>query len=188
VVKQGHRLEEAIDSMNRSALVRFIAFLGVLAVLVGYVAYHHPATAQTSTTPTAAAPSNSGSTASTSTINYFQTMKQSRDQLMSREIATLQGLLKNSAVSGAAKSQAEATLVQDQQEWKQAVQVEGVLSGHGFPLTVVTLDPNSAQIIVAASRLTMNQVAQIADTTTQVTGIPPQDIVIIPKTGPGGSS
>lgn len=171
--------------MNRSALVRFIAFLGVLAVLVGYVAYHRPPTSgnggtQTTTTP----PTNT----STQTANYFQNLKQSRDSLMSKEIATLRTLVSNSSVSAMARSQAESTLVQDEQEWKQAMQVEGVLSAHGFPLTVVTLDPNSAQIVVAATSLTTTQVAAIADTTTQITGIAPQDIVIIPRTGPSGGS
>ncbi len=174
--------------MNRSALVRFIAFLGVLAVLVGYVAYHRPSTPGQAGSQTASAPPRTASASSRMTENYFANLKQSRDQLMSHEIATLEGIIKNSSVSTAARSQAELTLVQDQQSWKQAMQVEGVLSGHGFPLAVVTLDPNSAQIVVGQSRLTTQQVAQIADTTTQVTGIPPQDIVIIPKTGPGGSS
>jgi hypothetical protein len=172
--------------MNRSALVRFIAFLGVLAVLVGYVAYHRPQTPGNGGTQTTTTPPTAPS--STQTANYFQNLRQSRDQLMSKEIATLKTLVNNSSVSAMARSQAESTLVQDEQEWKQAMQVEGVLSAHGFPLTVVTLDPNAAQIVVAASRLTTTQVAQIADTTTQITGIAPQDIVIIPRTGPGGSS
>ncbi|MDA8197864.1 MAG: SpoIIIAH-like family protein [Thermaerobacter sp.] len=174
--------------MNRSALVRFIAFLGVLAVLVGYVAYHHPSTPGSGGSQAAGARPSTAGASSRVTANYFANLKQSRDQLMSHEIATLQGIIKNSSVSASARSQAELTLVQDQQSWKQAIQVEGVLSGHGFPLAVVTLDPNSAQIVVGQARLTTQQVAQIADTTTQITGIPPQDIVIIPKTGPGGSS
>lgn len=174
--------------MNRSALVRFIAFLGVLAVLVGYVAYHHPSTPGSGGSQAASAPPSPTPASSRMTANYFANLKQSRDQLMSHEIATLQGIIKNTSVSASARSQAELTLVQDQQSWKQAMQVEGVLSGHGFPLAVVTLDPNSAQIVVGQARLTTQQVAQIADTTTQITGIPPQDIVIIPKTGPGGSS
>ena len=174
--------------MNRSALVRFIAFLGVLAVLVGYVAYHHPSTPGSGGSQATGAPPSTAGASSRVTANYFANLKQSRDQLMSHEIATLQGIIKNSSVSASARSQAELTLVQDQQSWKQAMQVEGVLSGHGFPLAVVTLDPNSAQIVVGQAQLTTQQVAQIADTTTQITGIPPQDIVIIPKTGPGGSS
>jgi hypothetical protein len=163
--------------VKRSALIRFVAFLGVLAVLVGYVAYHKPAGPTASTPPT-------GTTApSQATANYIANLKQQRDQLMSKEMATLRGLVNSSQVSAAARNQAEATLVQDTQELKQEMQIEGLLGAHGFPLTVAMVNPNQVEVVVGQAALTEAQVAQIADTVTQVTGLPPQDIVVVPKTG-----
>lgn len=166
--------------MKRSALVRFVAFLGVLAVLVGYVAYHKaPSPVQGSGQPAATSPS-----ASQSTANYIANLKQQRDQLMTKEMTTLKTLVSSPKVSQAARSQAQATLIQDTQELKQAMQVEGVLAAHGFPLAVAMLNPNEAEIVVGAASLSKNQVAMIADTVTEVTGLAPQNIVIVPKTGP----
>lgn len=161
--------------MKRPALVRFIAFLGVLAVLLGYVAYHKaPAPVSASTSPGVA-------TNTTSLANYFANYRKHRDDVMAKEISTLQALVKTSGVSKAARSQAQSTLVQDQQQLKQAMQIEGILGAHGFALVAATVQPNSVVIMVGAKSLTTNQVAQIADTATQVTGLPPQDIVIVPK-------
>ena len=163
--------------MKRSALVRFVAFLGVLAVLVGYVAYDKPAA------PAAGVPAASTGTATAqATANYIANLKQQRDQLMTKEMATLQGLVNSSQVSAAARNQAEATLVQDTQELKQAMQIEGLLGAHGFPLTVALVNPSQVEVVVGQVALSTSQVAQIADTVTQVTGVPPQDIVIVPKT------
>jgi hypothetical protein len=166
--------------VKRSALVRFVAFLGVLAVLVGYVAYHKaPGPVQGGGQPAAASSASTQSTA-----NYIANLKQQRDQLMSKEMMTLKALVSSPKVSQAARSQAQATLVQDTQELKQAMQVEGVLAAHGFPLAVAMLNPNEAEIVIGTASLSKNQVATIADTVTQVTGLAPQNIVIVPKTAP----
>jgi len=166
--------------VKRSALVRFVAFLGVLAVLVGYVAYHKaPSPVSGGGRPVATSSGTSQSTA-----NYIANLKQQRDQLMSREMATLKNLASSPQVSPAARSQAQATLVEDTQELKQSMQVEGVLAAHGFPLAVAMLNPNEAEIVIGARNLTKDQVATIADTVTEVTGLAPQNIVIVPKTGP----
>lgn len=168
--------------MKRSALVRFVAFLGVLAVLVGYVAYHKaPSPVQGGGQP--AASSHASMHATQSTANYIANLKQQRDQLMTKEMMTLKQLASSPQVSQAARSQAQATLVQDTNELRQAMQVEGVLVAHGFPLAVAMLNPNEAEIVIGAARLTQNQVAVIADTVTQVTGLAPENIVIVPKTG-----
>lgn len=164
--------------MKRSAMVRFVAFLGVLAILLGYVAYHKVPTTATGSSP--AAPTV---TSMQQLQNYFVQIKQNRDSLMSKEIATLQSVVNSKTVSQAAKQQATATLVQDTRELKQATEIEAVLGAHGFPLVAALVNAASVQVLVGASQLTSNQVAQIADTVTQVTGLPPQDITIKPTTG-----
>jgi stage III sporulation protein AH len=62
------------------------------------------------------------------------------------------------------------------------MQIEGLLGAHGFPLTVALVNPSQVEVVVGQAALSTSQVAQIADTVTQVTGVPPQDIVIVPKT------
>lgn len=166
--------------MRRSALIRFVAFLGVLAVLLGYVAYHRTPASQTGPTPST---STSGGTTSNlqALANYFANYRQHRDDVMSKEIATLEALVKNPGVSQQARDQAEATLVRDTEELKQAMRIEGIVSAHGFPLVAAEVQPNSVVVMVGAQHLSADQVAQIADTATQVTGLPPEDVVIVPK-------
>lgn len=166
--------------MKRPQVIRFAAFVTVLAVLLGYVVYHR-------TSPDAAV-SASGS-AVTARVqrttqnleNYFVNFRMKRDQLMSREIATLQALVKNPGISKAAKGQASDTLVRDTQELKQETRIEGLLSGRGFPLSAATVTKNQVVVQVGASQLSQRQVARIADTATMVTGLPPEDVVILPK-------
>ncbi|NMP21155.1 SpoIIIAH-like family protein [Sulfobacillus harzensis] len=165
--------------MKRPQVIRFAAFVTVLAVLLGYVVYHR-------TSPDTAVTARGGVTAkvqqnTTNLENYFVNFRMKRDQLMSKEIATLQALIKNSGISKAAKAQASATLVRDTQELKQETRIEGLLSGRGFPLSAATVAGNQVVVQVGAARLTQKQVARIADTATMVTGLPPQDVVILPK-------
>ncbi|MCY0907870.1 MAG: SpoIIIAH-like family protein, partial [Sulfobacillus thermotolerans] len=73
------------------------------------------------------------------------------------------------------------TMVQDTQELKEETQAEGLLSARGFPLSAVTVTQNKAIVVVGGASLTSEQIGRIADTITEVTSLPPQDVVILPK-------
>jgi hypothetical protein len=165
--------------MNRSAIVRFVAFLGVLAVLLGYVAYHKAPSPATG-------PLNPGQAAQKvsqqAVANYIANLKQHRDSVMSQEIATLKTVIAGQSVPAAARQQAAQTLVQDQQAWQQDMKIEGLLAAQGIPEAVAMVGPTGVQIVVGATTLTPTQVGRIADTAIQVTGLPPEDIVIVPRT------
>ena len=166
--------------MKRPQMIRFAAFVTVLAVLLGYVVYHRAET-NTSVSTAIATPSNAG-TKVTGLENYFVNYRLQRDRMMSQEIATLKNIANNPGISQTAKDQATMTMVADTQELKHETLIEGLLSARGFPLTVVTVTPNRVDVVVGAKNLTNTQVARIADTATQVTGLAPQNVVIFPKT------
>lgn len=164
--------------MKKPQIVRFAAFVTVLAVLLGYVVYH-----RTGPNSTVISPVNQTQVNTVKSLqNYFVNYRMKRDQTMTQEIATLQSLLKNPSISQQAKNQASATLVRDTQELKQEMRLEGLLSGRGFPLSAATVTQNQVVVMVGtASRLTSQEVAQIANTAVQVTGMAPQNVVILPK-------
>jgi stage III sporulation protein AH len=167
--------------MNRPQVVRFAAFVTVLAVLLGYVVYH-----RTSPSPNAAAyttvTSQKKSSHNVSNLeNYFVNYRMHRDQVMTEEIATLKALTTNPSISQSAKDQATATMVRDTQELKAETQTEGLLSARGFPLSAVTITQNKAVVVVGASHLDSQQIGRIANTITEITSLPPQDVVILPK-------
>lgn len=165
--------------MKRPQVIRFAAFVTVLAVLLGYVVYHR-------TGPDSVA----GSTRTTSKVatskvnalqNYFVNYRMRRDRVMSQEISTLKSLLKNPSLSTKAKNQASATLVRDTQEMKQEMRIEGLLSGRGFPLTAAAVTQKLVVVQVGAQHLGNKQVAAIANVVTDVTNMPPEDVVIQQK-------
>ncbi len=165
--------------MKRPQIIRFAAFVTVLAVLLGYVVYH-----RTSPESQVAIPGTQAARAHRQVVNlenYFTNVRMKRDQLMSKEIATLQALTKNPGISQSARNQAAHTMVEDTQELKAEVRIEGLLVGRGFPLSAATVTSHQVVVMVGASTLTPTQVARIADTATSITGMSPEDVVILPK-------
>lgn len=167
--------------MKRPQIIRFAAFVTVLAVLLGYVVYHRASPDSTVSTRRSSVSASTQAKTITQLENYFVNFRMQRDRLMTQEISTLQTLMKNPGISTAAKDQASATVVRDTQELKQETRIEGLLSGRGFPLSAATVTQNQVVVMVGASKLTSRQVAKIANTVTEVTGMPPQDVVILPK-------
>ncbi|MCY0864934.1 MAG: SpoIIIAH-like family protein [Sulfobacillus sp.] len=167
--------------MKKPQMIRFAAFVTVLAVLLGYVVYHRTGPAAVSTGHPSSITTNTAEAKLTQLENYFVNFRMQRDRLMSQEIATLESLVKNPAISQSAKSEAAQTMVRDTEELKQEMRIEGLLSGRGFPLAAATVTQNQVVVVVAAQSLTSQDVAKIADTATTVTGLPPEDVVILPK-------
>ncbi|MCL4522249.1 MAG: SpoIIIAH-like family protein [Firmicutes bacterium] len=167
--------------MQRTQVIRFAAFVAVLAVLLGYVVYHRTASvSQVPKSRVTTVKAKAGSTV-TSLENYFVNYRMQRDQMMSREVATIENLLKEPGLSRQAKDQAASTLVRDQQELKQEMDVEGLLSARGFPLSAVTISDSRVDVIIGGSNLSQEDVARIADTVNRVTNLPPENVVILPK-------
>ncbi len=167
--------------MQRPQIIRFVAFVSVLAVLLGYVVYHRTASEVTPVAKSRTHDVTGAQGGVTRLENYFVNYRMQRDQMMSREVSTIQNLLKQPGLSTRAKNEAATTLVRDQRELKQETSIEGLLAAHGFPLAAATISGNRADIVIGAQSLTARQVARIADTVTQVTSLPPENVVIFPK-------
>lgn len=165
--------------MKRPQMIRFAAFVTVLAVLLGYVVYHRTQANTTVMTGVSAPSTKAQSVASLE--NYFVNYRMHRDRLMSQEIATLKSLVNNPSISRSAKDQATATMVADTQELKHETQIEGLLSARGFPLSAVTIAGNRVDVVVGGANVSNQQVARIAATVTQVTALPPQNVTIVLK-------
>jgi len=138
---------EGGSKMKRPQVIRFAAFVTVLAVLLGYVVYHRSSPDSTVSLKGPTVSSTSTAAKISSLENYFVNFRMQRDRLMTKEIATLQSLINNPAISKSA----------------------------------ATVTQNQVVVMVGASQLSNQQVAQIADTATTITGLAPQDVVILPK-------
>ena len=106
--------------------------------------------------------------------------KVTREQVRAQNKETLQAIIDNTNLSESEKQEAVSQLVQMTQIAEQEAAVETMMASKGFSEAVVSIDADSADIVVKAEELTDANRAQIEDIVTRKTKIAPQNIVIIP--------
>ena len=104
--------------------------------------------------------------------------KVTREQVRAQNKETLQAIIDNTNLSESEKQEAVSQLVQMTQIAEAAV--ETMMASKGFSEAVVSIDADSADIVVKAEELTDANRAQIEDIVTRKTKIAPQNIVITP--------
>ena len=105
--------------------------------------------------------------------------KVTREQVRAQNKETLQAI-DNTNLSESEKQEAVSQLVQMTQIAEQEAAVETMMASKGFSEAVVSIDADSADIVVKAEELTDANRAQIEDIVTRKTKIAPQNIVITP--------
>lgn len=167
--------------MNRPQVIRFAAFVTVLAVLLGYVVYHRAGPAGPMAKPRTHHAETNAAARVTSLENFFVNQRMRRDRLMTQEVATIKSLLQEPGLSARSKNEAMATVMRDERELKLETAIESQLAAAGFPLAYVTLTSNQANVTIGGTALTRTDVARIADAVVQKTGLPPENVIIQPK-------
>ena len=105
--------------------------------------------------------------------------KVTREQVRAQNKETLQAIIDNTNLSESEKQEAVSQLVQMTQIAEQEAAVE-TMASKGFSEAVVSIEADSADIVVKAEELTDANRAQIEDIVTRKTKIAPQNIVITP--------
>ncbi len=106
--------------------------------------------------------------------------KVTREQVRAQNKETLQAIIDNTNLSDAEKQGAVAQMVQLTEISEQEAAIETLMASKGFSEAVVSLDADSADIVVKADELTDANRAQIEDIVTRRTEIAPENIVITP--------
>ena len=106
--------------------------------------------------------------------------KVTREQVRAENKETLQGIIDNTNLSDAEKQTAVDQLVQMTEIAEQEEAIETLMASKGFSESVVSLDADSADVVVKADELTDANRAQIEDIVTRKTEIAPENIVITP--------
>lgn len=106
--------------------------------------------------------------------------KVTREQVRAQNKETLQAIIENTNLSDAEKQDAVAQMVQLTEISEQEAAIETLMASKGFSEAVVSLDADSADIVVKADELTDANRAQIEDIVTRRTEIAPENIVITP--------
>lgn len=106
--------------------------------------------------------------------------KVTREQVRAQNKETLQAIIDNTNLSDEEKQDAVAQMVQLTEISEQEAAIETLMASKGFSEAVVSLDADSADIVVKADELTDANRAQIEDIVTRRTEIAPENIVITP--------
>ena len=106
--------------------------------------------------------------------------KVTREQVRAQNKETLQAIIDNTNLSDAEKQTAVDQMVQMTQIAEQEAAIETLMASKGFSEAVVSLDADSADVVVKAAELTDANRAQIEDIVTRKTEIAPENIVITP--------
>lgn len=106
--------------------------------------------------------------------------KVTREQVRAQNKETLQGIIDNTNLSDAEKQSAVDQMVQMTQIAEQEAAIETLMASKGFSEAVVSLDSDSADVVVKADELTDANRAQIEDIVTRKTEIAPENVVITP--------
>ena len=106
--------------------------------------------------------------------------KVTREQVRAENKETLQAIIDNTNLSDAEKQDAVDQMVRITEIAEQEAAIETLMSSKGFSESVVSLDNDSADIVVKADELTDANRAQIEDIVTRKTDIAPENIVITP--------
>ena len=170
---------------------RTLIMCAMLAVLVvtGAVSIQYTRraeqTAQENTTVRETAQSQTQSDAqpteeAAETGSFFTDYLSERNSVRAQEVAYLDSIIQNTATKQETLDEAQARKLELTDMMEKEVTVEGLLRAKGFSQAIVTLSPESVNVVVADASVTSQQAAQILQIVQNETGQPAQNVKIIP--------
>lgn len=170
---------------------RTLIMCAMLAVLVvtGAVSIQYTRraeqTAQEDTTARKTAQSQTQSDAqpteeAAETGSFFTDYRSERNSVRAQEVAYLDSIIQNTATKQETLDEAQARKLELTDMMEKEVTVEGLLRAKGFSQAIVTLSPESVNVVVGDSSVTSQQAAQILQIVQNETGQPAQNVKIIP--------
>lgn len=173
--------------IDRRALLRFLAFLGLVTLIVYYLAMTRPApggirvdpghggpaaepaaTGPAAGQPAAAAPAAAGVPAAGS---WFIDYRIERERAVSQQLERLRELLQIEGLDAATRAEAHRTWLEVSRDHRKALEVEALIRARGYEDAIVFLGNRFAQVIVRAAGLAQDDVVRIADLVARATGL-----------------
>ena len=114
------------------------------------------------------------------TANFFTTYRSDRESVRNEEIKYYDAIIASTDTTMEAKASAEAKKEDLIASMEMELVTEGLIKAKGFEDVILTSTNQGAKVVVKASELTSNQVAQIVSIVTEQTGLAIDYIKIIP--------
>jgi len=112
--------------------------------------------------------------------NIVAQAKINREQVRAKSKESLQSIIDDEKLSEDQKSEAVSAMVTMTELAEKEVAIESLLASKGFENVVVSLNENSADVIVDGTDLTDAKIAQIEDIVVRKSGIEASEIIITP--------
>ncbi|WP_051276580.1 SpoIIIAH-like family protein [Desulfovirgula thermocuniculi] len=114
-------------------------------------------------------------------IAFFVDYRLDRERARSRQVEVLREVINNPQSSAEARKAAQEKLLALSQGMAQEVEVENLIRAKGFKDAAVYLDGKGATVVVRAAHITSEEARRIAELISRSTGVPEQNVVIIPR-------
>lgn len=116
----------------------------------------------------------------TGASTYAAQAKISREQIRSSNKETLLEIINNESLTDEEKQSAVESMVTMTEQIEKEAAAESLLEAKGFENVVVSLNEDTADVMVPSADLDSAQLAQIEDVVKRKTGVEPANIVITP--------
>lgn len=113
--------------------------------------------------------------------NFFIEYKIDRDRTRSEQIEILREIVNNQNSSAQMRQEAQRKLLLITEALEKESKVENALLAKGYGEAVAVLQEGSAMVIISTDGLRQDEVAQVSDIVTKMTGCSPEEVVIVPK-------
>jgi stage III sporulation protein AH len=134
----------------------------------------------TETEETEAVPGDSILTSATSTSNMIKEAKLNKEQLRSKNEATLKEIINSETLTDVEKQDAVDAMVKITENSEKEEAAELLLEAKGYANSIVTMDEDSVDVVVDLAEMSDTQRAQIEEVVSRKTGVPISNIVITP--------
>lgn len=113
--------------------------------------------------------------------NFFIEYKIERDRTRSEQIEILREIVNNQNSSAQMRQEAQKKLIIIAEALEKESKVENALLAKGYGEAVAVMQESSVMVIISAESLRQDEVAQVSDIVTKMTGCRLEDVVIVPK-------
>lgn len=113
--------------------------------------------------------------------DFFVEYRLERDRVRSERADVLREVYQNARKDDSVRYEAQTAMLKLAVDRQRESEIENLIKARGFADALVFIRDKSVSVVVKTSNLNREEVAQVADIVSRVTGVKPEDIVISAK-------
>lgn len=113
--------------------------------------------------------------------NFFVEYRLDRQRARGQRLELLREIINNPASEKEARNKAQQEILTISKNISRELELENLIRAKGFDDAIVFLEEDSANVVVKSENVTPEEATRICDLVARGTGIPEQNIIIIPQ-------